>query len=121
MLYKFEDLALCVNLHKPKEEWDVISCIESVPESTDHEDPKLGYASASEGWSLVYAFSEPLLDCNVPVGDFISDVFVRFDDHGTASVDELELLPVITDSTGMNACNTQLPAKVIFEANESDT
>ena len=120
MLHESEDFALSVHLGEPEEEGEVVSTVESVPEGADHEDPELGEAATLEGGSLVNAFSEPFLNGYVPMRDLIADVFVGFDDHGAAGVDELELFPVEGNSAGVHRGDTQLPSEVVLESDQGD-
>ena len=120
MFDKSENFSLSIYLNKPKEKWDIIPCIESMPKCADHENPKLGHSSSSERRSLINAFSKPLLNSDVPMGNFISDVFIAFNNNWTACIDQFEFFTIITDTTCMDASNTQFPSKVIFEPNKSD-
>lgn len=67
MFNESEDFSLGVDLYEPEKEGEVVSCIEAMPEGTDHEYPELRDSSTFEGGSLVYTFPEPLLDSNVPM------------------------------------------------------
>lgn len=121
MLDKSENLPLGVNLNKPQEKGEIISCIEPVPESADHKNPQLWNSSAFEGRSLVNTFSQPLLNGNVPMGYFVSNVFVSFDHYWTACVDKSKLMPIVGDAACMYTGNTQFPSKVVLESDECDT
>lgn len=103
---KSEDLSLGVDLDKPEEESEIVTSVEAMPESANHKDPELGEPTAFERRSLIDAFPEPLLDCDVPVGNFIPDVFIGFDHYRTACVDQFELLSVVGYPTRVNTCNT---------------
>ena len=120
MFYKSKDLTLSINLNKPKEKWEIISCIKSVPKSTDHEDPQLWNPSTFERRSLVNTFSQPLLNCNVPMWNLVSDVFVTLNNDRTTCIDQFELFSIKTHTTCMYTCNTKFPTKVIFESYECD-
>ena len=64
---------------------------------------------------MIDAFSEPLLDGDIPMGDFGSDMFVCFNDNRAASVDEFELLSVVRHTACMHTGDTKFPAKIVLE------
>lgn len=121
MFNEAEYFSLSVDLHKPQEKGKVISCIKSMPKGAHHENPKLGDFSAFERWSLINTFPEPFLHSNVPMRNFISDMFISLDYNWTASVDKLKLFSIVTYPTRMNTRDTEFPSEIILESDKCDT
>jgi hypothetical protein len=121
MANKPENLSLSINLKEPKEKGKIIACIKSMPKCTHHEYPQLGDSSSVKRRSLVNTFSEPLLYCNIPMGNLVPDMFISFDHNRTAGVDKFEFISIVRNPAGMDARNTEFPSEVILEPNKGDT
>lgn len=119
MPYESKYFTLGIYLYEPQEEGDIVSCVESVPECTDHEYPELGDSPAFEWRPLVDTFPEPFLNCDVPMWDFGADVLVCLYRERTAGADKIELLPVETDPAGMYRSNAEFPPEIVLEPDES--
>jgi len=92
-----------------------------MPKSTNHEYPQLRNSSTFERGALINTFSQPLLNCNIPMWNFASNVFICLSNHWTASINKFKFLTIEWYSTCMDRCYTEFPSKVIFKSNQCDT
>lgn len=120
MFYKSKYLSLSINLDKPKEKCEIVTCIKTVPKCTYHKNPQLWDSSAFKGRSLVHTFSEPFLHCDVPMRNLVSDMLISLYNDRAARIYEFEFISIVRNSAGMNTGDTKFPSKVIFESNQSD-
>ncbi len=121
VLGKFEHLDGQVDLQKPKEKWQVVASIKSVPKWTDSKCVTLIKVFVLKRRPLINASSEPKLRTNVPIWHFFPQMYGAFNFPRITCLDPFEFsLSIVADSRSMNCTLTQFPSKIIFESNKSD-
>lgn len=98
ILAVLEDQTLQVQLGEPKCEGDVVGCIETVPECTNHENEQLICSFVLERYPLVNALSEPFLHRYIPKVDLLSNVDSGLNHQWVHCVHSTEVLPVVAYS-----------------------
>lgn len=66
---------------EPKNEREVVSCVKTVPESTDYKYEELILCFVFKIVSLINASVEPMLNVDIPVVDFLSNMNAGLDNN----------------------------------------
>ena len=66
-------------MREPEYEREIVSSVKAVPESTDYKDEELVLGFVFKIVSLIDASVEPMLNVDIPVVDFLSNVNASLD------------------------------------------
>lgn len=90
-----------------------------MPEGTDNEHIDLADCFIFEVVALVDAFSEPLLNWNVPIIDFFSYMNWSLDYVRIDCIDFLEIFAAVADTRGVDCAHTEFPSEIVSTTSET--
>lgn len=85
-----------------------------MPECTNQEDIKLIQRFTLDGGSFIDTFSKPILNANVPMVDFFTDVDAGLENPWIDRVYSMEGCSVKAYSRCVDCSHTHFPSEVVF-------